>query len=385
LAELTTTDEQAWRDLASRAVEPNPFAEPDCLVPYGLVPVGPHERFRAGIEVALAEEGGRVYACLPTRSVGAVGKLLYPFISAEVREMECGTPLVDNERGTQAMAVILSGLSRQRQLRRARVLNIVRISQDGPAYPMVQAAARNVGFPMFVHESYERGLLKRRQSEGLADFQDHKFSRELRRLGRRLSEQAGADVRLVDQSSDPMAAERYLDMERSGYKARTHAAITVRPGEPEWYRELCRRFAANGRLHVFGLVAGDETVAITVWLRAGKGLFNFKMAYDERYSRCSPGLQLMVASVDRLLSATDADWFDCCSAAGNEMLLRLYPDRRRSCSVFVPLGKNSVDWAVAASFAAFRPLHRRAYERRHRGEKLKGGGQIISGPGDGRA
>lgn len=385
MGQLSASDENAWGDLASRAVEPNPFMEPDCLVPYGHVPVGPQERFKTGIELAFAEEGGRFYACLPTRSVSAMGRLAYPFLATDVREMECGTPLLDKERGAEGMAAILSGLSRARKLRQARILNMVRVSQDGPAFPMVRAAARKVGFPVFVHESYERGLLIRRPSVRFEELHDQKFSREMRRLRRRLSEQAGADVRLVDQSSDPAVADRYLAMEQSGYKAATDTAMSARPGEPEWFRQLCRRFAAAGRLHVFGLAAGDETVALTVWLRGGNGLFNFKMAYDERYSRCSPGLQLLVESVEHLRTATDAEWFDCCSARGNQMLLRLYPDRRLAGSVFIPLAKNPADWAVAGSLGALRPAHQWAYERLHAGQKVKGRGQIRSGPDHGQA
>jgi hypothetical protein len=33
LADLTARDVAAWRDLAARAVEPNPFFEPDFVLP----------------------------------------------------------------------------------------------------------------------------------------------------------------------------------------------------------------------------------------------------------------------------------------------------------------------------------------------------------------
>jgi hypothetical protein len=354
--------------------------EPDCVVPYQHVPVGPEEGFKTEIEVGFAEEGGRLYACLPVRSVGVIGGFPYPFLSNEVRrDTECGTPLLDQQRGVEAMATILSGLSRRTRLGQARILNMTRVSQDGPVFAMLQAATRRVGFPLVVHESYERGLLNRRSAGGYLALQDQKARKEMRRLRRRLSAQAGGEVRLVDHSSRPGAADRYLALEESGYKVNIDAAMTGRPGEAEWFRDLCRRFAAAGRLHMLGLLAGEDTVAAMVWLRAGNGLFGFKMSYDERYASCSPGLQLMVDAMEYFHVATDADWLDSCGAHGNEMLLRLHPDRRVVASLFIPLSKNPVDWAVARSLSTLRPAHRWAYDRLHPLKENRGRGRVLSG------
>jgi len=64
VSQLAPEDEQAWKDLAGRAVEPNPFLEPDCLVP-----AGKHQTYGGEIRLAVAEEQGRFYACVPLRSV----------------------------------------------------------------------------------------------------------------------------------------------------------------------------------------------------------------------------------------------------------------------------------------------------------------------------
>ena len=40
----------------------------------------------------------------------------------------------------------------------------------------------------------------------------------------------------------------------------------------------------------------------------------------------------------------------------------MYPDRKRFCSYFVPLGRNPVDRTAARAFMAVRPLHKRLYE-----------------------
>jgi hypothetical protein len=91
----------------------------------------------------------------------------------------------------------------------------------------------------------------------------------------------------------------------------------------------------------------------------------FKMCYDKRYARYGPGVQLQIAAMEHFHAATDANWIDTCTYRDNETLLRLYPDRRLTAGVFVPLSRNPLDSVAIRSFMAIRPIHKRIYERRH--------------------
>ena len=89
--------------------------EPDCLLSVAL-----HEGFGDEIDIVLAEEGGRAHACIPIRALWK-SPFPYPFVTTKVhRTFGCGTPLVDTERGAEAMAAILSALSERRRIARAR-------------------------------------------------------------------------------------------------------------------------------------------------------------------------------------------------------------------------------------------------------------------------
>lgn len=381
LNRITEDDERAWADLARRACEPNPFMEPDFLVPYAQVAVGKGHRFRRYMEVALAEEDGQAHACLPVCLDRAVGGFPYRFVTTQVRGgIECGTPLMDPDRGPAALTAILSALSHRRRLINGRLLNVVRLSQDGPAFRALELAAQAAGFPFIVHESYDRGFLSRRATHDSDELCDPKFRKNLRRLQRRLHEELGGEPGLVNATSDPRAPERYLALEASGYKAGIGAAMLGNPGEAEWFCELCRRFAAAGRLYILELLAGGHTVAMRVWLRGGDGLFGFKTTYDQRYARYGPGLQLYVAARQYFQAETTAEWLDTCASRDNDLLLRLFPERRRTASVFIALSRNPLDRAVARSLAAVRPAHRWAYQRLHAGDGTKGGGRQSPGP-----
>ncbi len=362
LRDINSRDEQLWRDLSCRAAEPNPFMEPDCLIPAAL-----HLRFGGEIEIVLAEEDDRVYACIPVRAMRKY-HFPYPFVTTEVRRtLECGTPLVDAERGAEGMAAILSALSKRRRITRSRALDLPQVSQDGPVFEACRAAAQMANLPFIVHESFDRGLLRRRPEPGYERLFSAGLRHSLRRLRRRLAEQLGTEPGLVDQTADPDAVDRFLRLEGSqGYKVGTHGiAMTTEAGESEFFADMCHRFAAAGRLHLLALVAGGQTVAMEVWLQGGGGLFRFKMAYDERYARYGPGLQMQVVAMEHFHKATDADWIDTCTARGNEMALRLYPDRRRTAGIFVLLSRNPLDSAAVHSFMAVRPVHKWIYDKRH--------------------
>ncbi|MGO9342683.1 MAG: GNAT family N-acetyltransferase, partial [Acidimicrobiales bacterium] len=124
-------------------------------------------------------------------------------------------------------------------------------------------------------------------------------------------------------------------------------------------------FAKAGRLHVMSLEAGGRNVAMEIWLRADEGMFLIKISYDERYSRFGPGVVLQMEAMQYFHSHTDARWIDTCTSPDNELLLRLYPDRRRIESRFIVLGRSPVDRAVIRTFTAARPLHHRLYQLRH--------------------
>jgi hypothetical protein len=363
LREVDERDEHAWRQLATCAAEPNPLMEPDCLLPAAR-----HQAFGGELEIAFAEQGDRFYACMPLRSVRRWLRYPYPypFVTTQVRRtIECGTLLVDAERGAEGLATIFLVLSKRRSIAGSRVLVVPKVSCDGAVFDAFQAATRTVGLPYVVYESWERGALKRRHD---GDY-ERSFTRNLRKsLGqkrRRFREEFGTEPRLVEQTSDPGAVDRYLCLENSGYKGETGIAMTTAAGEPEFFRDLCRRFGVAGRLHILALMADEQTVAMQIWLRGGDTQFQFKTSYDERYARCGPGLLMDVAGMRFFHDATDADLIDTCTAPNNQMQLRLYPDRRRAAYVFVQLTKNPVHRLAVRVFLLARPAHRWIYNRLH--------------------
>jgi hypothetical protein len=278
----------------------------------------------------------------------------------------CGTPLLDQDRGAEAVGAIISALKERRSLANGRVFVMLETSEDGPADSAFRAGVQDAGLPISKYESWERAILVRREEPGYERLQDSHFRRELRRRRRKLADELGMEPKLVDRSAEPNAVDDYIDLEASGYKRMTGVAMTTVPGEAAYFRDMCRRFAEAGRFHLLALEAGGRTLAMQIWLRGGDGLFAIKISHDEQYGRFAPGVQLQMAGLEYFHECTDARWIDSCTSPNNDMYLRLYPERKRIASYFVPLSWTPIDRLVPPAYTAMRPIHTWAYNRLHR-------------------
>jgi CelD/BcsL family acetyltransferase involved in cellulose biosynthesis len=356
--DLTPEDEGAWRAMADRVVEPNPLFEPDCIIPAAR-----HQQFGDQIDLVFAEDGGRIVACLPVREVTRWRQFPYPFVTNAVRRMMyCGTPLVDRDRSSEALAAVFGALRDRRGLTHGRVLVLQELAEGGAVEDAVRDGAREAGLPSYRYESWERPIVVRRPDADYRASHGGKFLRNLARLRRNLGTTLGGEVVHVDRSDDPTAVQELIRLEGAGYKARTGVAMTTVPGEPAYFAEMADRFREAGRLHVHSLEVDGRVCAMQLNVQAREGLFLLKLVYDEELAKFRPGLQLHLDVIDDFHHRTDADWLDTCTYKDNETLLRMYPDRKRFCSYFVPLGRNPVDRTAARAFIAVRPLHKRLYE-----------------------
>jgi CelD/BcsL family acetyltransferase involved in cellulose biosynthesis len=352
IADLSERDISRWRELAARAIEPNPFFEPDFVLAGAeyldpgiglLVVTGRSEEWLACAPVSSITRWKR----LPVAAL-ASWRHVYGFL---------GTPLVaasDPEAAlTELVAVALDGAPRQRIL----VLDWIR--EDGALAPaLASVVADRPGRPLRF-ERFERALLERRPEGDYLDetLRPH-HRREMRRLARRLAEELDAPLELRDMTDDPAAVEHFLQIEESGWKGRNGTAFTQQPGHGEFFRSLCDSFRAAGRLQVLALAAGDKIAALKCNLLAGDEAFSFKIAFDESLSRFSPGVQLEVAMVGEFHDRMPHARMDSCADPDNEMINRLWPDRRPLVSYAIPTTGAS-GWASARGVEAAFQVHNR--------------------------
>jgi hypothetical protein len=182
-------------------------------------------------------------------------------------------------------------------------------------------------------DRFERASLERRPTlDYLNRTVSPRHRKELRRARRQLQEEVGP-LHVCERAADRLAPARFLELERAGWKGRAGTAMACDSGHASFFVELCHRWAAAGRLQLLALEGDARTVAMKCNLRAGAGIFCFKIAFDEELARFSPGVQLEVSNIETF-QGTPAAWMDSCAAPDNSMINRLW-ERRRSLQTLI--------------------------------------------------
>ena len=106
--------------------------------------------------------------------------------------------------------------------------------------------------------------------------------------------------------------------------------------DARFFRIICGSFRELGRLHLLSLQANGQRVAMACNLRAGDGVFCVKIAFDERWQRSSPGAQLMLDHISWFHHEGSAAWMDSCVQPDNQLVHRMWPDRRAIVTLALP-------------------------------------------------
>lgn len=335
-ARVTPLKDPVWRDVggwvecANNALEPNPFFEPDWLMP-AVEYLGVQ-----GAALVMAEHGGRIEACVPYFEAQASGpratrqrRILYTRVVPAA--IAVGTPLVTPDGGLEALACVMDELGRQARCRGADLVVWEWLAADGQVVPLLRQAAAGSGTSLASFDWWERGLLRRqRDSSGkywLDGIGGHR-QRTIRQHANRLAAALGTEP-MVRVRTDFAAADAFVRLEASGWKGDgAGMAFDRQPGTRLFFTTVCERYLARGRMWFLSLEGPAGPLAMLCCIRSGEGVFAYRTAYDEEYARFGPGVQVFLAAMEHFDQGTDAAWMDCCSASGNQHLLGLFPDRR---------------------------------------------------------
>lgn len=364
VGEITPAEEERWGRLAAVAMEPNVSFEPEAVLGTAA-----HLSEWSGLRLLVVEDGDRFRACMVLRTLRRHHHLVRALTTrldpAPVPMLPVlGTPLLDPDGAHQAACALLGALSSGRLPwpggRRPSLLLFDRWHDGGPVAERFRAACRSLSLRCATSDRWERPLLARDRAADAGGWPECLGARRLaeaRRRARRLAEAAGGAVRCTDRADDPAAVDEYLRLERSGWKGRAGTALADAPDRATAFGESCRRWRAEGRLSMLTLEAGGTAVALRCAVRSGEGLFLLRTAYDDRFARYGPGVQLEIATGRHLLESTDARWMDPCSGPANAFYDDLLPHRTAVASVAVALGRGGS--ALLAARPVIRPVVRR--------------------------
>jgi CelD/BcsL family acetyltransferase involved in cellulose biosynthesis len=327
--DLKPRDLAAWRDLAARAAEPNPFFEPECVLPAA--------RHLGGSQVALVvvTDSDRDWlACMPVIPRVRRWHMRLPVLSAWRHLYGClGTPLVTRTGVEVATERLLA------QAFRASSFGLVAfpwIGDDGPVLAGLRSAMEARGSEPAMHHRYERAVMRRTTlADGLDATISSRHRRDLRRLARRLTEELDAPLELREESERAAAVEDFMALEASGWKGEAGTALRSVSAHAAYFRELCDGFRAVGRLQLLALGTAEQTVSYKCNLLGGDAVFCFKIAHDESFAHYRPGLQLEVRMLEHFRDRMSETWMDSCSYPDSELFEHFWPEHRPIASYLV--------------------------------------------------
>jgi CelD/BcsL family acetyltransferase involved in cellulose biosynthesis len=324
-----------WRDLASRALEPNVFYDPAFAL--AAAPV-----FGADVGAVLvwSKATPRLIGLFPARierRYGVIATLTgwtHPYAPF-------GVPLVDRDEADAAVGAFLDHVEADAKLPKLVLLPL--IAREGAfAASFMRVLARRGGAAANVGD-HARALLSPSDRANYLDHIAGKKFKELRRQRRRL-EDTGAVTHVV--ASGPAAAASalsdFMALEAAGWKGRAGGAARAHAHIETFMRDAVTTLAAKGNARIDRLIHDGHPVAASITLRSGAASWFWKIAYDEAFARSSPGVQLALDLTRGLLADASLAQTDSCATAGHPMIDHLWAERLTLTDMLIAPGAGSL-------------------------------------------
>jgi CelD/BcsL family acetyltransferase involved in cellulose biosynthesis len=308
--------------LLADVLEPNVFYEPWMLaaamanLPSEDVRVVVIRERTAGVTGIFPFELARRFRGLPMRSLKS-WRHIYCFLC---------TPLLSAEHARPTLQRLLEWLASSEAP--ARMIELELYSAGGPFEALLTAELEGERSWRTLSQTYERAAFK--PSAAWETGVSGKHLKELRRLGRRLAESGQCVYRtfVPGENIDPWL-EQFLRLEASGWKGREQTALASDGASRGFFSSVARAAVARGALQMLAIEIDGVPIAMKCNFLAGDGSFAFKIAYDEAYSKFSPGVLLELFNMRNLVEqCPQIRWMDSCAIPQHFMINRLWTDRR---------------------------------------------------------
>lgn len=323
--DLDDTVSGQWRELESLAIEPNLYCAPDFAIPAvrWLTPDRP-----PFVMVVDSVQPGHRPTLLGLALITACrGSTFLPVPHLRLyRTSHTFTAGLLLERG--AADLVLAEMVRflRAHATRWHALELVNIPSERTLFGLLRHGfgAHRLDW----HEVYrfERPIIDLRASPDPLREARKSVLKDARRRERRLAELGVLEKRLRQGGeATPDSIENHLRLESTGWKARENTAMGSSGGGIGFFRDMASRFCRHGRA-LFSEVALDgNIIASSSNFQSGRELFAFKIGWDPRYARWSPGTLSELCLMQHLASmAPHVDWVDSGTEA-DSYLAQLWP------------------------------------------------------------
>lgn len=323
-----------WDALAGRASEPNPFLESWYLVPSLRHLARPRE-----VALLRFELNGQLAGLLPVTRRNSYYRWPIPHLSGWLHPNSfCGTPLV--ARGAEAAfwRAVLEWADRHAGS--ALFLHLAALPATGPVHAALARVAAEQRRELAVVHEEERAMLQSGLTPDayLAASLSGKKRKELRRQSKRLEE---LGTLTAERQQDAAGLDRwcneFLALEAGGWKGAAGSALSCAPATARLFRDALAGAARRGKLERRTLRLDGQPLAMLASFVTPPGAFAYKTAFDERFSRFSPGVMLQCHNLE-ILDHPGVEWCDSCANADHPMIDHIWRERRKVHKVSIAIG-----------------------------------------------
>jgi hypothetical protein len=367
---------EPWRALSERAIEPNGY-----YLPAWEHAVNASARGRTGASALSAWSSAapaRLTGLMPVIPMWRALKIPLPaLVSADPYGTLC-TPLLDCDAAEDAALQIMQ----QARQAGAHALILRAVTLDGAAMKAIREELRRDGMRPKLLQSHLRACLDARQDadELLREAIGPKKLKELRRQRNRLAEHGDVSFHVARTPNEvAAAAEIFLELEASGWKAKRGTALLQDVGDAAFIRGATVALAETGNCEIVTLRAGNTPVAAGIVLRHQERAFFFKLGVDERFAKLSPGVQLTLDLTRHLCNDPAIASADSTAAPDHPMINPIWRGRLAIGDVLIPLRpRDPVVLLIRVSLALRKMIREPARRAVHFLRKRKEDGQEKS-------
>ena len=140
-----------------------------------------------------------------------------------------------------------------------------------------------------------------------------------------------------DPASVAQAFETLLAMEKASWKGEQGTAMLSDAHDAAFVRRLLHNLAARGDASVALLRLDGEAIAAQVLMYGGSTAYTWKIAYDAKFAKFSPGTLLVDRITDALFAGPDVAAINSC-AAEDSFMGQLWAGRRNMVDMLIDIG-----------------------------------------------
>lgn len=331
-----------WEDLAKNAAEPNIFYEPGPLL--------------AALKNA---DDGLSFICLlifrkailpQNNEEQLIG--LFPFqYLKETQWPSCGvyqtfthrhcylsTPLVHKEHIPVALDCFFDWANSSPNS--VKLFRLHRTNGTGTLAEAFQCKLKKNRQPAMREGSYQRAFISPtgKAEEYISNALSKHKHKEYGRLYRRLEEQGTLKLETNNTDEQFKWLDKFLSLEASGWKGSKGRAMECNGNDSGFFYDLIRSLSKKKQLVLHSLWLDKHVIAMKCNLISCdmRGTFAFKIAYDENYSKFSPGVLLELKNIHHLFKQSPPlAWIDSCADPDHPMIDQLWKERRTIDDYFI--------------------------------------------------